>query len=183
VQLKFEKMIKKKRGGAREGAGRPTGQGRYGEPTQIMRIPKSMLDKVSELIESQNKTLSIPLYSMTVEAGNPNITDSDDYELYNLNRDMMISDPSNYFLVKVSGYSMKNAGIFPNDMLLVNRKREAKDGDVIVASINDGAVVKRLSQKDGVTKLISENDDFNDIEDQTLNLHLWGVVTKVIRDC
>ena len=73
-------MTKKKRGGAREGAGRPTGQGRYGEPTQIMRIPKSMLDKVSELIESQNKTLSIPLYSMTVEAGNPNITDSDDYE-------------------------------------------------------------------------------------------------------
>jgi SOS-response transcriptional repressor LexA len=78
---------------------------------------------------------------------------------------------------------MKDAGILPNDLLLVNRKKEAKDGDVIVASINDGAVVKRLSVKNGITKLISDNSDYDNIEDQTLSLHPWGVVTKVIRDC
>jgi len=34
-----------------------------------------------------------------------------------------------------------------------------------------------------VTKLISENKDYSDIEDEDQNLHFWGVVTKVIRDC
>lgn len=183
MQSKIIKMTKKKRGGARAGAGRPTGQGRYGEPTELMRIPRSQIDKISKFIESQNKTLSIPLYDMKVEAGTPAITDSDDYELYNLNEDLFISDPDNYFLVKVSGYSMKNAGILPDDMLLVNRNREAKNGDIIIASIDNGAVVKRLSQKNGIIKLVSENDDYPDIKDEDQNLHFWGVVTKVIRDC
>ena len=176
-------MTKKTRGGAREGAGRPKGQGRYGEPTRIMRVPVSMMETVKDMMKRKTKDFSLPLYDMTVEAGSPSITDSDNYELYNLNEKFLISDPDNHFLVKVSGYSMKDAGILPNDLLLVNRKKEAIDGDVIVASINDGAVVKRLSVKNGITKLISDNDDYDNIEDQTLNLHPWGVVTKVIRDC
>ena len=115
--------------------------------------------------------------------GSPEITASDNYELYNLNEKLPINDLNSHFLVKVYGYSMKDAGILPNDLLLVNRKKEARDGDIIVASINDGAVVKRLSVENGITKLISDNDDYDNIEDQTLNLHPWGVVTKVIRDC
>jgi len=174
-------MKKTTRGGARQGAGRPKGQGRYGEPTRIMRVPISMMGIVKDMMENKMKDFAIPLYDMTVSAGTPSITDSDNYELHNLNEKFLINDPDNHFLVKVSGYSMKDAGILPNDLLLVNRKKEARDGDVIVASINDGAVVKRLSQKYGVTKLISENKDYPDIEDEDQNLHLWGVVTKVIR--
>jgi DNA polymerase V len=175
-------MKKMTRGGAREGAGRPKGQGRYGEPTKIMRVPVSMMESVKDMMESKTKNFALPLYDMTVQAGSPSITDSDNYELYNLNEKFLINDPDNHFLVKVSGYSMKDAGILPNDLLLVNRKKEARDGDIIVASANNRAVVKRLSQKNGVTKLISDNDDYDNIEDQTLNLHPWGVVTKVIRD-
>ena len=176
-------MKKTTRGGARPGAGRPKGQGRYGEPTRIMRVPISMMGIVKDMMENKMKDFAIPLYDMTVSAGTPSITDSDNYELHNLNEKFLINDPDNHFLVKVSGYSMKDAGILPNDLLLVNRKKEARNGDVIVASINDGVVVKRLSVKNGVTKLISDNDDYDNIEDQTLNLHPWGVVTKVIRDC
>ena len=176
-------MKKMKRGGARKGAGRPSGQGRYGEPTKIMRVPVSMMDTVKDMMESKTKDFALPLFDMKVEAGVPNFTDSDNYELYNLGEKFMAQNPNDHFLVKVSGYSMKDAGILPDDILLVNKSKEARDGDIIVASINDGAVVKRLSQKDGVTKLISDNDDYDNIEDQTLNLHPWGVVTKVIRDC
>jgi len=44
-------IIKKRGpGGAQPGAGRPKGQGRYGEPTQAIRIPISMVEKVTELI-------------------------------------------------------------------------------------------------------------------------------------
>ena len=175
-------MTKKTRGGAREGAGRPKGQGRYGEPTRIMRVPVSIMEAVREMMESKTKDFALPLYDMTVEAGSPNITDSDNYELYNLGEKFMMSNPDDHFLVKVSGYSMKDAGILPNDLLLVNRKKEARDGDITVVSINDGAVVKRLSVKNGITKLISDNDDYDDIEDADQNLHFWGVVAKVIRE-
>jgi SOS-response transcriptional repressor LexA len=94
----------------------------------------------------------------------------------------MMSNPDDHFLVKVSGYSMKDAGILPDDILLVNKSKEARDGDIIIASVDNGAVVKRLSQKNGVTKLVSENDDYPDIEDEEQNFHFWGVVAKVIRE-
>ena len=78
-------MKKKTRGGAREGAGRPKGQGRYGEPTRIMRVPISLIDTVKDMMESKTKEFTLPLYDMTVSAGTPSITDCDNYELYNLN--------------------------------------------------------------------------------------------------
>ena len=109
---------------------------------------------------------------MTAQAGEPIITDSDSFEMYNLNKHLFVSEPNNYFLVRVCGYSMKDAGILPNDLLLVNRKKEAFDGDIIVASVNNGVVVKRLSMKDNITKLISDNEDYDDIEDQNLDLYL-----------
>lgn len=168
------------KGGARIGAGRPKGQGKFGEETKAIRVPVTMVDEVRRL--AQHKNISIPLYNMSVEAGTPILTDSEDYNMYKLNDHLIIDNAEDNFLVKVSGYSMKNAGILPDDILLVNRKKEALDGDIIVASVDNGAVVKKLSVKDGITKLISENDDYPDIEDEDQNLHLWGVVTRVIRD-
>ena len=175
-------MKKMKRGGARPGAGRPSGQGRYGEPTKIMRVPVSMMDTVKDMMESKTKDFALPLFDMKVEAGVPNFTDSDNYQLYNLSEIFMVQYPENHFLVKVSGYSMNDAGILPEDILLVNKSKEARDGDIIIASVDNGAVVKKLSQKDGITKLISENKDYPEILDEDQNLHFWGVEAKVIRE-
>jgi DNA polymerase V len=169
------------KGGVRIGAGRPKGQGKYGEATKAIRVPVTMVDEVRKLAENRN--ISIPLYNMSVEAGSPLLTDSEDYNMHKLNDILIIDNAEDNFLVKVSGYSMKNAGILPNDLLLVNRKKDARNGDIIVASVDSGTVVKRLSNKNGIIRLISENDDYSDIEDEDQNLHLWGVVTKVIRDC
>lgn len=170
------------KGGARIGAGRPKGQGRFGEPTKIMRIPVSMMDIVKNMIESKNKNLALPLYDLAFSAGIPATSENDNYELYNLNERFLVDDPDNHFLVKVSGYSMKDAGILPDDILLVNRKKEAKNGDIIIAFVDGGMVVKKLSHINGITTLISANDDYPDIKDENQNLHLWGVVTRVIRD-
>ena len=63
------------RGGARKGAGRPKGQGKYGEATKAMRIPVSKASYVSKII---NKGLyEIPLYGNRVAAGFP--SPADDY--------------------------------------------------------------------------------------------------------
>ena len=63
------------RGGARKGAGRPKGQGQYGEETKALRIPVSKIKYISEVV---SKGLNeIPLYSNKVAAGFP--SPADDY--------------------------------------------------------------------------------------------------------
>ncbi|MEM7617129.1 MAG: S24 family peptidase [Pseudomonadota bacterium] len=94
---------------------------------------------------------------------------------------MNIANPKDCFMAKFSGYSMKDAGILPNDLLLVDRKKEVSNGDIIVTAIKDGIVVKRLDKING--KLISENKDCKpiDITDQS-DMHVWGVVIRVVRE-
>ena len=46
----------------------------------------------------------------------------------------------------------------------------------------DFVLLTEPSQKNGITKLVSENEDYPDIEDEEQNLHFWGVVAKVIRE-
>ena len=166
------------RGGARQGAGRPVGKGLYGEPTKAVRIPVSIVDEVKAF--AKNITTSIPLYNFTVEAGVPFLSGDDDCKMYPL-KNLNISNPNDCFMAKVSGYSMKDAGILPDDLLLVDRKKEAANGDIIVTSIEGGIVVKRLDKINGL--LVSENKDFAPIKiaDHS-NLHVWGVVIKVLRE-
>ncbi len=166
------------RGGARKGAGRPVGQGKYGEPTKAVRIPVSIVDEVKAF--AQSMTTAIPLYNFPVEAGTPFLAEDDSCEMYPLS-EFNVPNPKDCFMAKVSGESMKDAGILPDDLLLVDRKKEATDGDIIVTSIEGGIVVKRLDKTNG--KLISENKDFApiDITEQS-GLHVWGVVIRVVRE-
>lgn len=166
------------RGGARPGAGRPAGQGRYGEPTKAVKIPISMVEEVKAFAES--KTTSIPLYDFPVEAGSSLLVDNDDCKMFPLSG-FTVQNPKDCFLAKVSGYSMKDAGILPGDLLLVDRKKEASHNDIVVSSIEGGVVVKRLDTKNA--RLISENKDFSPINiTEHSNLHIWGVVKRVIRE-
>ena len=63
------------RGGAREGAGRPRGQGQYGEKTKALRIPLSKVKYISEVVSTG--LYEIPLYNNKVAAGFP--SPADDY--------------------------------------------------------------------------------------------------------
>ena len=56
-------------GGARKGAGRPKGQGKYKEPTKPVRIPESMITDVMKYLSV--KGYRLPLYASTVQAGFP----------------------------------------------------------------------------------------------------------------
>ena len=58
-----------------------------------------------------------------------------------------------YFL-RVDGYSMSDAGIFPGDLIAVNKTEEAKDGDIIIARINnDAATIKRYHREGNIVWL------------------------------
>ena len=74
--------------------------------------------------------------------------------------------PSADYFLRVSGESMKDIGILDGDLLAVHKTDQARNGDVVVARIDDEVTVKRFERKKGSheVKLWPENDDFNVIE-------------------
>lgn len=62
------------------------------------------------------------------------------------------------FMLTVKGESMINAGIFDGDMVLVEQRNYARNGEMIVALVDDGATVKTFYKEEGVIRLQPEND-------------------------
>ena len=84
-----------------------------------------------------------------------------------------------YFALRVRGESMLNAGILPGDLVVVHQQREAHNGEIIVALIEDEATVKRLKRKDGQVWLMPENEAYSPIDGR--NASILGKVSAVIR--
>lgn len=102
----------------------------------------------------------------------------------NFNEDI-IKHPSATFYAKAMGDSMIEAGIEEGDILVIDRALEPRDGDIVVAHINNEFTVKYLdiSQKDkGIVKLLPGNSRYEPIvmhgEDV---LNIWGVVSNIIK--
>ncbi len=168
------------RGGARKGAGRPKGQGKYGEATKAIRIPISKVDYVSKVV---NRGLhEVPLYGNKVAAGFP--SPADDYleDKIDLNR-YLVKHPSSTFLVRASGDSMINAGIFPDDILIVDRSLKAENGKVVIAVMDNELTVKRYKTNGKKIVLEPENPKYKPITvEKESEGYIWGVVTNVIHN-
>ncbi len=67
------------------------------------------------------------------------------------------------FMLKVKGESMINAGIFDGDQILVEQCRDARNGDMVVALVDDSATVKTFYKEDGHIRLQPENDNMEPI--------------------
>jgi DNA polymerase V len=93
----------------------------------------------------------------------------------------LIKHPSATFFVKVQGNSMVNAGIHNEDILIVDRALEPKNGDIAVCVIDGEFTVKRLQIIDNELYLSPENGDFKPIKvTEFQDFKVWGVVTFVI---
>lgn len=167
-------------GGARAGAGRPRGRGKYGEATRSVRIPESRVLEVMKYINNEGESYKIPLYASTVRAGFPSPADDYIETMLDLN-EYLIKHPAATFFVRASGESMVNAGIYSGDILVVDRSIEAGHGKIVIVALNGELTVKRLSHQNGHIKLVAENPDFPaiDITDE-YDMVIWGVVTNVI---
>lgn len=168
------------RGGKRKGAGRPKGTGKFGEPTKAIRLPISMIDRIMEFIAQ--KGLIFPVYTTQVQAGFPSPADDTAAEAFDLVK-YLIKNPPATFLVRATGDSMTGAGIFPNDVLVVDKSAEPSNEDIVIAVVNNEFTVKRLVRKDGKIELKAENPAFPSIivnDEQELNI--WGVVKHVIHE-
>lgn len=73
-------------------------------------------------------------------------------------------DSTGLFALKVSGLSMKNAGILDGDIVVADKNAPCKNGDIIIGMDEDSATVKRLViNKDGSIVFMPENEDFEPI--------------------
>ncbi len=124
--------------------------------------------------------LKRPLLGSEISAGFP--SPAQDYIEGTLDlNEFLIAHPSATFFVKVGGYSMINAGIFPDDILIVDRALEPVDNQVIIAILDGDLTVKRLSIENGKWFLLPENEEFDPIEvTEAVDFQVWGVVTYAI---
>ena len=126
------------------------------------------------------KKLKLPLFQTKVSAGFPSPADDFIEKQIDLN-EHLIENPASTYLVKATGESMKNAGIFPEDILVVDRSKRPKNNDIVVAAIDGEILVKGLNIQGDKVTLVAENPDYPPIEIESENeLVIWGVVTHVI---
>ena len=67
------------------------------------------------------------------------------------------------YLLKVRGMSMRDAGIMDGDLLAVQKAKEAKNGQIVVARLGDDVTVKRFRRTRTASSCIPENPDFKTI--------------------
>lgn len=159
-------------------AGRPKGSGKYGEKTCAVRMPASMINLVPSFVERSG--MQIRLYDDRVQAGFPSPAFDSPYESLDVAK-YLIPNPAATFFIRVSGESMRDAGIFPGDVLIVDRSLTPSNGDVVVAAVEGEFTVKRLFKTNQRVELRPENRRYKPIvitEDS--DLIVWGVVRKVI---
>lgn len=84
-----------------------------------------------------------------------------------------------HFALRVRGESMLNAGILPGDLVVVRQQQTCRQGEIVVAMIDDEATVKRFSRKDGHVWLLPENDSYSPIDGTYAQI--LGKVVAVVR--
>lgn len=130
-----------------------------------------------------NKKLKLPI-AEGLKAGFPSPAEDYSHETLDFNRDL-IHNPEATFYGKVEGDSMIEAGICNNDIAVIDRSLEPRDGDVVVGCVNGEFTIKYLDmrhKKDGYIELRPANKDFKPIritaED---DFEVWGVVIWTIK--
>ena len=131
--------------------------------------------------EGSRPKLRVPLYSSSVAAGIPSPAEDHIEDTLDLN-DYMVQRPDSTFMLRVEGESMRDVGILPNDILVVDRSIKAVHKKIVIAAIDGELTVKRLFHRGGLIKLMAENPAYADIElEQESDLVIWGVVVGSFR--
>ncbi|MCG2583017.1 transcriptional repressor LexA [Massilia sp. TS11] len=101
--------------------------------------------------------MSLPLVGR-VAAGSPILAQEHVETTYAVDPALFSAKPD--YLLKVRGWSMRDAGINDGDLLAVKKTDSAKNGQIVVARLNDEVTVKRYQRSGGVIELLPENPDF-----------------------
>lgn len=133
------------------------------------------------LLLEQEEDAGLPLVGR-VAAGEPLLAQQHIEGHYQV--DASLFKPHADFLLRVSGMSMKDIGIMDGDLLAVHKTQDVRNGQVVVARIEDEVTVKRLKKQGNTVQLLPENSEFSpivvDLREQ--NFSIEGLAVGVIRN-
>lgn len=130
--------------------------------------------------EASNEEEGLPVIGR-VAAGEPILAQQHIEETCKINPEFF--HPKADYLLRVRGMSMKDVGIMDGDLLAVHTCREARNGQIVVARLDDEVTVKRFKRDGDKVWLIAENPEFAPIEVnlQEQELVIEGLSVGVIR--
>lgn len=125
--------------------------------------------------------LTLPLVGR-VAAGSPILAQEHVDQTYLMEAAMFARRPD--YLLKVKGMSMRDAGILDGDLLAVQKAKDAKNGQIVVARMGEEVTVKRLRRTSKGIELLPENPDFKPIlvPPDTQDFELEGIAVGLIRN-
>jgi repressor LexA len=148
-------------------------------------------DTLRALNEARGKQFSLPLPSLSqlslplvgrVAAGSPILAQEHVEQTYLLEATMFPRRPD--YLLKVKGMSMRDAGIIDGDLWAVQKSREARNGQIVVARLGDEVTVKRFRRTRTTIELLPENPDFQPIivPFGDVDFELEGIAVGLVRN-
>ncbi len=137
----------------------------------LAKDPKGHLTFVKPLV-------GVPLAG-DVSAGFPSPAEDELRDVISFDQ-YLITNQSKSFLLKVDGDSMTGAGIMPGDLVLIERGREPKSGDIVIAEVDGSWTMKYFLKRGKEIYLEAANPKYPRIKPQS-ELRLGGVVTAVVR--
>jgi repressor LexA len=133
------------------------------------------------LSDAANDEMGLPLIGQ-VAAGEPIL--AQEHVEANYKVDPSMFHPQADFLLRVNGESMKDIGIMDGDLLAVHKTQDVRDGQVVVARVDDDVTVKRLERQGATVLLHAENEEFSPIKVDLTSQHLAieGIAVGIIRN-
>ena len=129
-----------------------------------------------DLADFKTEVVNIPLLGH-IAAGAPILAEQNIESYFPIPAEYISNKTT--FMLKVKGDSMINAGIFDGDTIIVESCNTARNGDIIVALIEDSATVKTFYKEEGRYRLQPENDDMSPI--YVDNVQILGKVVGLFR--
>ncbi len=156
----------------------------YKSKNSVFRLVKKLKD--NNFIKQDKKGRLIPKNLFTnlkvlgqIKAGFPSLAEEELIDTMSLD-DFLIKNHEATYMLKVDGDSMKEAGILPGDMVLVDRSLSPVDGDIVVASVDGNWTLKYLKKKGKKIYLKSANKRYPDIY-ASEEIEVAAVVKAIIR--
>jgi repressor LexA len=133
-----------------------------------------------QLKDTLREQLGLPLVGR-VAAGRPILAEEHVEGRYQIDPELF--QPRPHYLLKVSGMSMRDAGILDGDLVAVHRTPEVRNRQIVVARLENEVTVKRYRQEGTIVWLLPENSDFEPIrvDLKSESLIIEGVVVGVVR--
>ncbi len=163
-----------------------------GGTSRGIRLKSDTLRALNEARLSQyGKQYTLPLPSLAqltlplvgrVAAGSPILAQEHIDQTYLMEASLFPRRPD--YLLKVRGMSMRDAGILDGDLLAVQKTKEAKNGQIVIARLGDDVTVKRLRRTRTTIELIPENPDFKTIVIPfgDVDFELEGIAVGLVRN-